>query len=510
MSKVEVNTIEPQCGTTLTVGKCTTSVAVPGNVVKSNALQASDGGNIVSQSGTDITLGASGDTINLASGASQSGFGRTGTVDWVTTPKVTGDSPVTAATGSGYFLNTTAGTITINLPAGAAGSIVSMADYAATWQTYNVTVNANGSEKIGGVADAATLSTEGQSVTLVYVDSTQGWVNTMDSTSNVRAVLPFIQACGGNATVTCGDYKTHIFTAPGTFCVSALAPGPSGNPNQMDYLVVAGGGAGGGNSAGGGGGAGGFRMSNEHAIPAPTTSPLANPTGLTASVSPYPIAVGAAGAGASLSSGANPGTSGANSIFDSITSTGGGFGSGSNLGTTGTAAADGGSGGGGSHEGNTASGSASPVTSPAQGNPGGTPVGPTARGAGGGGAGAAGATSPGNPTGGAGGIGSYIGDGMVGPTAPSYGTPGPASNTRYFAGGAGGSGDSCQGAGGSGGGGAGSNEPANPAQQAKNGIINTGGGGGGSRGNLPTPYTENAPNGTNGGSGIVMIRYKFQ
>ena len=157
MSKVEVNTIEPQCGTTLTVGKCTTSVAVPGNVVKSNALQASDGGNLISQSGTDITLGASGDTINLASGASQSGFGRTGTVDWITTPKVTGDSPITGVTGKGYFLNTTAGTITINLPAGAAGSIVSMADYAQTWNTNNVTVGANGSEKIGGVAEDASL-----------------------------------------------------------------------------------------------------------------------------------------------------------------------------------------------------------------------------------------------------------------------------------------------------------------------------------------------------------------
>ena len=43
MSKIEVNTIEPQCGTTVTVGKCTSTVAVPGNVVKSNALQASDG-----------------------------------------------------------------------------------------------------------------------------------------------------------------------------------------------------------------------------------------------------------------------------------------------------------------------------------------------------------------------------------------------------------------------------------------------------------------------------------
>ena len=129
MSKVEVNTIEPQCGTTLTVGKCTTNVAVPGNVVKSNALQASDAGNIISQCGTTITLGASGDSVTLASGATQSGFGRTGTVDWITTAKVTGDSPVTGVSGKGYFMNTTSGTITLNLPAGSAGDIISVQDY---------------------------------------------------------------------------------------------------------------------------------------------------------------------------------------------------------------------------------------------------------------------------------------------------------------------------------------------------------------------------------------------
>ena len=96
MSKIEVNAVEPQCGTTL-------------------------------------TLGGSGDTVTLACGASQSGFGRTGTVDWVTTVKVTGDSPITSVSGKGYFLNTTAGEITINLPTSpAAGDIVSLKDYART------------------------------------------------------------------------------------------------------------------------------------------------------------------------------------------------------------------------------------------------------------------------------------------------------------------------------------------------------------------------------------------
>ena len=200
MSKVEVNQVTQQCGTTLTVG---------GGACKTAVVDA-----------TTVTLGRCGGTVSLASGATQSGFGRTGTVDWITTPKVTGDSPITAVTGKGYFLNTTAGVITINLPAGAAGSIVSMADYAATWQTYAVTVAANGSEKIGGLAQDATLNTEGQSVTFVYVDSTQGWINTMDSTSNVRGVNPFVVATGGTpcAGATCGDFKISTSSNTTTCC----------------------------------------------------------------------------------------------------------------------------------------------------------------------------------------------------------------------------------------------------------------------------------------------------
>ena len=117
-----------------------------------------------------VTLGDSGDTIAIGAGVTTSGMGRTGTVDWITTAKTNSDSPITAVTGKGYFLNTTAGAITINLPAGSAGDIVSMSDYARTWQTNNVTVSPNGSEKIGGVAEDATLDTEGQSDTFVYVD----------------------------------------------------------------------------------------------------------------------------------------------------------------------------------------------------------------------------------------------------------------------------------------------------------------------------------------------------
>jgi hypothetical protein len=460
------------------------------------------------------TLGDSGDSFVIPSGVTitnngtQTGFGREGSVNWQTGSIKTGT--FTAVSGEGYFVNTSGGTSTANLPAGSAGAIVAFSDYTRSFATNKFTITPNGSEKIGGIAAGIDLLVDGQSLTLVYVDGTEGWINVQNTEDSEKGTPPFIVASGGTV-VTCGNFKTHIFTGPGTFAVESLAPGPSGNPNQMDYLVVAGGGAGGGNSAGGGGGAGGFRISNQHSLPAPETSPLANPTGLTAAVSSYPIAVGAAGAGASLSGGSNPGTSGATSTFSTISSAGGGFGAGSNLGSTGTAGNPGGSGGGGSGEGNTGSGNGNtPPVSPSQGNPGGTPVSPTGRGAGGGGAGAAGTNSPGNPTGGTGGVGSYISNSFVGPTAPSYGETGPVTPTRYFSGGGGGSADSTSGAGGKGGGGQGSNEPPSGASQARNGTTNTGGGGGGTRGNLPSSYTENAPNGTNGGSGIVMIRYKYQ
>lgn len=494
-SKIKVDNINKVSDDSNIIKKCGTTTTI-----------GSGASNPIVVDGSAITLGRCGGTVALASGATQTGFGRTGTVDWQTTPKT---ATFTAADGEGYFINS-GSAITANLPAGSAGAIVAFSDYARNFSTYNLTISANGSEKIGGSAEDAKLTVNGQAATFVYVDATKGWINIQNAEDTETGAPPFIVATGGTI-VTCGNFKTHIFTGPGAFEVSNVAPGPSSNPNQMDYLVVAGGGAGGGSSAGGGGGAGGFRMSNQHSLPAPTTSPLANPTGLTATVASFPITVGSGGAGSALSSSGTPGTSGANSIFSTITSTGGGFGSGSSGGSTGTTAANGGSGGGGSHEGNTGSGNGNtPPVSPSQGNPGGTPVGPTARGAGGGGAGAAGATSPGNSTGGAGGVGSFIADGFVGSTAPSYGESGPVSSTRYFAGGGGGSADSTGGVGGIGGGGRGSNEPPSSATQAVSGTTNTGGGGGGARGNLPSAYVATAPNGTNGGSGVVMIRYKFQ
>ena len=145
MSKIEVDAIDKQSGSTVTIGG----------------------------SGTNVVLGTCGQTVSLGTGATQSGFGRTGTVDWQTGSIKT--STFTAANGEGYFANTSGGAFTMNLPAGSAGNIVSVVDYTNTFQTNNLTITPNGSQKIAGTNANALLSTEGQSVTLVYVDDTEGW-----------------------------------------------------------------------------------------------------------------------------------------------------------------------------------------------------------------------------------------------------------------------------------------------------------------------------------------------
>jgi hypothetical protein len=200
---------------------------------------------VTTESGSTLTLGGCGKTVALASGASQTGFGRTGTVDWDTTPKT---ATFTAVSGDGFFANTTGSAFNMNLPAGVAGAIVSVADYAGTWQTNALTVVPNGTDKIGGVNRNVSLTTQGQSVTFVFADSTQGWVNVQDSTSNVRGNA-FIDATGG--TITCsGNDRIHTFTGPGTFTVSSAALCAA--DNVVSYLVVGGGGAGGTDYGGGG------------------------------------------------------------------------------------------------------------------------------------------------------------------------------------------------------------------------------------------------------------------
>jgi hypothetical protein len=122
------------------------------------------------RSGTTVTLGDSGDTFTIPSGATinnqgtATNFGATGSASWTTTVKTGG---FTAVAGEGYFVDTTSGALSVNLPAGTAGAVVAVKDYANTFDTNNLTLVSNGSDKIGGSTGNATLSTEGIAVTLV-------------------------------------------------------------------------------------------------------------------------------------------------------------------------------------------------------------------------------------------------------------------------------------------------------------------------------------------------------
>ena len=85
-------------------------------------------------------------------------------------------SGFTAVAGEGYFINTTSGAIEMDLPAGNIGDEISFIDYAGTFDTNALTIDQNGTEKIAGSTDPLTVSTERAANTLVYVDSTQGWL----------------------------------------------------------------------------------------------------------------------------------------------------------------------------------------------------------------------------------------------------------------------------------------------------------------------------------------------
>jgi hypothetical protein len=460
------------------------------------------------------TLGDSGDTFTIPSGVTitnngtANGFGATGAVNWQTTVKTSG---FTAVAGEGYFVDTTSGAISVNLPAGTAGAVVGFKDYAGTFSVSNkVTLVQNGSDKIGGLTINASLQTEGQAVTLVFIDSTQGWLVTDSGLQSDASQVEYIAATGGNTTITCGDNKIHIFTGPGTFCVSNV-----GNPigsDKVEYLVVAGGGGGGGASSpgcGGRGGGGGGGWRSFTALPNSGLTPSCGgpgssinaPVGIAVTPGAMPVTVGGGGAaGAASTAPGGHGSRGTPSVFGPITSTGGGGGSGypNPAPSPNNPEAPGGSGGGAYYSCAMGTGNTPPVAPPqgnsaSQGHPG-----SGGAGVGGGGAGASpfpmALNSP-IHSGYGGGAGSNIPSNFIGPTAPSYGqSPSPlAPNGRYFSGGGGGGSysDGTAGSGGAGGGGAGAK-----GGTATAGTANTGGGG--------------AHAGVTGGSGIVMIRYKFQ
>ena len=332
----------------------------------------------------------------------------------------------TAVASRGYPLNTTSSAFTVTLPASpSVGDTIVLVDYAGTFDTNALTISPNGN-KIEGGTDNLRLTGEREGVLLVYIDSTQGWLATSGINEGTRALSP--------------------------------------TSYSIDFLVIGGGGGSGGGISGAGG-AGGYRTSTQ-------TSTIG--TNIT-------VTIGGGGAGAASDN--SNGTAGtASSISGSglttISSAGGGFGSGAASGNGGSGGSGGGAGGAGG--GQTGGAGNTPSTSPSQGNTGG-----------------GGSQGSGNRGGGGGGGAGAVG---ISPTSPFNGGNGGTGTASSITGSsvtrAGGGGGGCDpagtgGTGGSGGGGNGANSGLGVA-----GTANTGGGGGGSGQSV---------GGRAGGSGVVIL-----
>lgn len=323
-------------------------------------------------------------------------------------------SNTTVSVGNAYPVNTTSSAIWVTLPANPnAGNSIIVTDYSRTWSANAVTLNPNGKNIQASNANVV-LSTNGQSVNLVYIDDTQGWV---------------VYASGSSI---------------GTYAI--------------DYLIVAGGGGGGcggpsSNRYGaGGGGAGGY-VSGSNATVNPGTA--------------YSITVGAGGAGGNspTAGSAAQGVNGSNSLITGLGTTAiGGGGGGYDTGPSGSSGNPGGSGGGCGGQGGPGGGGGSATAGQGNAGGGGTAT-PPGSGGSGGGASAAGGNAAINggvaPPGGAGSTWSngitYAGGGGAGlynsGTAGNGGAGGGGAGGAVGAGGNNGSSNTGGGGGGGSGGG---------------------------------------------------------
>ena len=453
---------------------------------------------------TNAKLSNSAVTIN-GSSVSLGGSTNVKHIEWQALTVADGSTTLTAEAGKGYFLDTNAGVIEVFLPSSPSrGDTIVLVDYGGTFGTNQCIINTGGQLIDSTTGPDFKVTTNNAIVELVYVDANKGYLVKLSqaagTTPGVIATAqygsPYIQATGGTVTQS-GEYKIHTFTGDGCFVVSSLGSGiPTAEASNVDYLVVAGGGGAGTGSnvdtqaAGGGGGAGGYREGKDSTASSPhTASPVAATSGITVTATTFPISVGAGGAG-----GAQPGpfssgfvgSDGSNSVFSTITSAGGGNGARGGP-SPGGDGGPGGSGGGAGANNCTKGNGNTPPVSPSQGNNGSN--GASDAGGGGGGIGAA-ATNACNTNGADGGAG--LASSITG-----------SSVTR--GGGGGGAGETTKGCGGAGGGGNGFTDGSNGPGSGVAGTANTGGGAGGTFG-----FAGNVRNAQGGGSGVVVVRYKYQ
>ena len=120
-----------------------------------------------------ITMGTTGQVLTTDGTTASFQDPAAGGAQWQAV--ITAD-PANATVGYGYFCDTSGGAFTVTLPTSPSqGDFISFVDYARTFDTNALTIGRNGHNIAGSAADL-TVSVEGAGFTLVYVDSTQGWL----------------------------------------------------------------------------------------------------------------------------------------------------------------------------------------------------------------------------------------------------------------------------------------------------------------------------------------------
>ena len=90
---------------------------------------------------------------------------------------VTHTAAYTAVAGDQIFCDTkTSNAFTVTLPAGAVNDEITFVDSQNYFGSNNLTIAADGSEKINSSASDLVLTANGQAITLVYANATVGWI----------------------------------------------------------------------------------------------------------------------------------------------------------------------------------------------------------------------------------------------------------------------------------------------------------------------------------------------
>jgi len=121
--------------------------------------------------------GTIGDNVYRASGVVAAASA--GGISW---QSVTTGATLTAVAGNGYPIDTTSNACTITLPGSASvGDEIIFTDYDRTWETNKIIIDSNGLN-YQSKADSwlVQYNTDGQSVHIVYMDATNGWIPISD------------------------------------------------------------------------------------------------------------------------------------------------------------------------------------------------------------------------------------------------------------------------------------------------------------------------------------------